>query len=314
MAALAEARAFVDTFNSSYEVVHEAFENQFWGTKMALQDPVFSAENLSRTKKEMEDLLSDPATLAKAQELRTQVDDEQVGKVLDIIIRTCRCNSMPPGAKDIREAITESESKLEVARNSMKLGYKDPDGNLVEASSVGLRNKISTEADESIRKAAYEGLRLIGPFVLDNGFVDIIKKRNQVAKKLGYVDFYDYKVTQAEGFGKTRLFEMLDDLEQGTRPIMEEARKEFEGRFGEDALLPWNMSYKMKGSIVAKMDPYFPFELAVERYVRSYANMNMSYEGATMNLDLLDRPKKYCKYIPWFFCTPSLVQARCKLN
>jgi len=49
----------------------------------------------------------------------------------------------------------------------------------------------------------------------------------------------------------------------------------------------------MKGSIVAKMDPYFPFSLAVERYIRSYAAMNIQYEGAVMNLDLLDRKGKY---------------------
>lgn len=33
------------------------------------------------------------------------------------------------------------------------------------------------------------------------------------------------QVTAAEGFGKVRLFEILDDLEGKTRPIMEAARK-----------------------------------------------------------------------------------------
>jgi hypothetical protein len=61
----------------------------------------------------------------------------------------------------------------------------------------------------------------------------------------------------------------------------------------EKMVSPWNMPYKMKGSIVVKMDPYFPFSKAVERYVRSYGAMNVTYEGATMNLDLLDRSKKY---------------------
>jgi hypothetical protein len=49
-------QAFVDNFNESYEAKHLAFEQQFWGTKMVLADSsdlVFSAENLSKTKKEM---------------------------------------------------------------------------------------------------------------------------------------------------------------------------------------------------------------------------------------------------------------------
>lgn len=297
MTALAEAQAFVDTFNSNYEEKHEAFERQFWGTKMALKDESFNAENLSKTKGEMENLLSDPETLAKAKALREKLDEadtaSNVANVLDVIVRACECNTMPPEAKEIRETTSSLESKLEMARNSMKLGYKDANGDFAEASSVGLRNKLSTEVDESIRKAAYEGLRSIGPFVLDNGFVEIIKQRNALAKKIGFEDYYDYKVTMAEGFGKARLFQMLDTLEAGTRPIMVEAREEFARRFGQDALEPWNTSFKMRGSIVTKMDPYFPFSKAVERYVKSYGKMGITYEGATMNLDLLDRPKKY---------------------
>lgn len=54
--AIMAAQAFVDEFNQSYEAKHLAFEQQFWGTKMALSDKpdlVFSAENLSKTKTQM---------------------------------------------------------------------------------------------------------------------------------------------------------------------------------------------------------------------------------------------------------------------
>lgn len=266
---------------------------------MALQDPQFTAENLSRTKTEMENLLSSPETLSKAIAFRSALVDRsaeassELTKVLDCIIKTCQCYTMPPEAKSIREETASLESQLEMARNGMRLGYTHPDGTFVEASSVALRNKMSTEADEGIRQAVYEGLCTIGPFVLDNGFLEIIKLRNKLAKTLGFEDYYDYKVTNAEGFGKSKLFEILNGLEQGTRPIMEKAREDFATKYGEDALNPWNMSYKMRGSIVVKMDPYFPFSKAVERYVRSYGAMNITYEGATMNLDLLDRSKKY---------------------
>ena len=60
-------------------------------------------------------------------------------------------------------------------------------------------------------------MRAIGDFVVSNGFVDLVKRRNGVAKALGYAYYYDYKVTQAEGFGKDALFEILDTLEAGTR-------------------------------------------------------------------------------------------------
>ena len=110
-----------------------------------------------------------------------------------------------------------------------------------------------------------------------------------MAKSLGYVDYYDYKVTQAEGFGKGALFEILDTLELGTRPLMVAARDRLAAEKGATALEPWNSAYMMAGSITAKLDPYFPFEKAIEQWGRSFAALGISYEGASMSLDLLDR-------------------------
>ncbi len=40
----------------------------------------------------------------------------------------------------------------------------------------------------------------------------------------GFEDFYDYKVSAAEGFNKKRLFEILDTLEEASRDTMTTAR------------------------------------------------------------------------------------------
>ena len=56
-------QAFVNKVNEDYAKKHFSFEKQFWGTKMALKstdETPYSTELLSSTKKEMEDLLSDP--------------------------------------------------------------------------------------------------------------------------------------------------------------------------------------------------------------------------------------------------------------
>lgn len=152
---------------------------------------------------------------------------------------------------------------------------------------------MRTADDEVTRKAAYQGLRTIGPFVCDNGFLEVVKLRNKLAKLLGFEDYYDYTVTNAEGFSKKKLFEILDGLEEGTRPLMEKARAELKKRHGETALEPWNMGFVMAGSVIKKMDPYFPFSKSPERYMKSYHEMGIGYCNATMTLDLLDRKNKY---------------------
>lgn len=169
------AQQFVDKFNSEYETKHLKFEEQFWGTKMNLsgsEELVFSAENLSKTKKEMEDLLSDYGAVEKAEQLKAglpaDVAPKDLTDCLDIIIRTCKCYATSPDIKGIREETCSMESELEMSRNRMKLGYT-LDGEFKKASSVELRNMMQTCADEKTRKAAYKGLRSIGPFICKNG-------------------------------------------------------------------------------------------------------------------------------------------------
>jgi hypothetical protein len=259
---VSEAKVFVDEFNTLFEKKSKAFEECFWGVKMGLSDPKFTAETLSRTKKEKEDLLSNYSTIEKANQFKESLpghvlsSDNDLVKCLDIIIRTCNCYATSPLIKEIREFTTSKESELEMLRNRMELGYKSPseDGKFIAMSSVGLRNLLSTNASEATRMAAYEGLRSIGPFVCESGFVEIIKLRNKLAKSLGFEDYYDYKVTNAEGMSKKKLFEILDGLEEGTRSIMEASRKELESRHGRDSLQPWNITYKLAGAVMEKME------------------------------------------------------------
>lgn len=225
---------------------------------MALQGD-FSTELLSKTQSEMEDFLSNPETLKKSEEFKNKLPTdapEDLVKTLDVIIRTCKCNdkSSSPEAKNMRDEAINLENELTMKRNRMKLGYTNPeDGGFKEMSSVGLRNVMRVSPDEKTRKAAYEGLRALGPFITENGFPELVKLRNKFAKSLGYIDFYDYKVSNAEGFGKIKLFEILDGLEKDTRPLMEEARKELEKRHGMAALDPWNTSFMMSGDVIKKM-------------------------------------------------------------
>ena len=118
-------------------------------------------------------------------------------------------------------------------------------------------------------------------------------ERNRFAKTLGFEDFYDMKVTQAEGFSKKTCFEMLDGLERATAPLLDAALAKLESEKGADARKPWNLSYALSGELTREMDPYFPFENAPEVWGRSFAAMGITYRDTKMRLDLCDRAGKY---------------------
>merc|ERR1740130_676781 len=219
MTSCSNAGAFINDVNTQYEKLHLSFEEQFWGTKMALKGEQYSVDELTRTKTEMEAFLADEEKLRTTREYLGLGDKlgKDEARTLRLFERTFGCYIMESEvAKQLRTKSTQIEGSLEDARNKMRLGATI-DGKFEELSSVGLRSKMRVNPDEAVRKACWEGLRAIGPFVTGNGFVELVKARNSMAKALGYEDFYDYKVTQAEGFGKKALFEILDTLEAGTR-------------------------------------------------------------------------------------------------
>jgi hypothetical protein len=61
-------QSFIDEVNDEYEGLHRSFEEQFWGTKMALADPALSVDELTRTKSEMEAFLADEVGLCRPHE------------------------------------------------------------------------------------------------------------------------------------------------------------------------------------------------------------------------------------------------------
>lgn len=288
--------SYLESINRKYEAYHKAYENNFWATKMNLNGN--SAEALTKTKTEMDRFLGDPVILAEVERILSSKSPEALGpknmKILKIMQKTLRTYIITdPEALAIREELGVLEAELQQVRNNMHLGYLHPEtGEQIKASSVQLRNTMRTSSDPKVRFACWTGLRSIGVAVVEK-FVKIVKLRNKLGKSCGFEDYYDMKCTQSEGFSKKKLFEILDDLEAKTKGIMDNALKVLAKEKGEEALKPESMGYYLSGESAKQKDPYFPFENAVDVWARSFAALGITYRGATMRLDLCDRPGKY---------------------
>ena len=291
--AMASVSDFIDTFNADYARIHKAYEDNFWATKMNLEGN--STDALTASFNELEAFLGDQDTLAKTRALLAGSDATDAQRVvLSHIEKTLGCYIVESAdAKKVREEAVALENKMNSARNKLALTYEEADGKVVDATPTVLRTKIRSAKDESVRKSCWEATRRVGPFLLDNGFPRIIAERNRFAKTLGFEDFYDMKVTQAEGFSKKTCFEMLDGLERATAPLLDAALAKLESEKGADARKPWNLSYALSGELTREMDPYFPFENAPEVWGRSFAAMGITYRDTKMRLDLCDRAGKY---------------------
>jgi|UniRef100_A0A7S0KAV3 hypothetical protein len=289
----AAASTFIDEFNATYSDKHKTYEDNFWATKMNLTG--CDVDALTKSFNDLEAFLGDAATLAEARAMLDAKDvSEEQRAVLEQIVKTLSCYIVESDeATKLRESMIAKENALQASRNTQKLGYTDENGKYIEATPTVLRTKIRSSDQEAVRKSCWETLRSNGPFLCDNGFPAIIAERNRFARALGFEDFYDMKVTNAEGFGKKKCFEMLDGLEEATRPLMHAAREKLQREKGDDATKAWNTAFALSGELTALLDPYYPFENAPEVWGRSFGAMKIGYKGTTMRLDLCDRAGKY---------------------
>ena len=71
------------------------------------------------------------------------------------------------------------------------------------------------------------------------------------------------------------------------------ALADLRARHGDDATAPWNLRFLASGDVIRRLDPYMPFGLALRRWIDSFRRLGIQFRGATMQLDLLERPGKH---------------------
>lgn len=294
------ATPFLDELNRTYARLHTAKEDAFWAAKMGLADDAGEAQRtLDARTIEVTRFLSDPArlTATRADLARAEADpaatpDERTA--LRGWVDTFSAHAIDSAeARALSEEIVADEGRLQRARGTLELGYRDPGGTLQRATSVKLSAMLRSEPDEALRKAAWEGLRSIETHVLANGFLDLVGKRNRLGRLLGGEDFYDGTVRRVERMTKAGIFALLDELEARTRDAAKRSVEALAASKGASALEPWNFNYLAFGDVTRDQDPYFPFAEAIGRWGRSFAALGIDYRGATLVLDLLDRAGKY---------------------
>lgn len=280
--------------SDEYLNLHTRHEDLFWVTRMGLVGDEGRREALE-AENAWKGFLQDPERLAglRALEAQASTDDERRLARGWLAMFSAHVVESAEGRR-LSAEIVERENDLERRRGEMPLSYRDPDTDApVRASSVKLGLMLRTHPDARLRRAAFDGLRSIERFVLDNGFLDIVRLRNRLARALGFTDYYAWRVRAVERMDKPRVFGMLDDLAARTKAATETGLAVFAARHGEDALEPWNFPFLKSGRLTAKFDPYFGPASALRRWGRSFAALGVRYRGATLTLDLLDRPGKY---------------------
>ncbi len=288
----------LDTLNQTYLAIHRKKEDLFWSTYMGTSD---AHDQSAQAQTEWTHFLSNPKKIAEIKQAITQAEtltssEERESTLVGLKgwLATFQAHALEtPEANQLKQQIIEFEASLFEKKQQHVMRYHDKNGNDVEGSLPVLSSVIRTEDNESVRQSAHKALLDLEQWLLENGFLELVKLRNRFARSLGFKSFFDYSVVKTEQMTSEQLFTILDDFEQRTRTSHQNSLDNLATEKGQQALLAHNFAYSFAGDVMRQLDPYVPFSQSLRRWVESFGRLNINYSGAELTLDLLDRKGKY---------------------
>ncbi|MBT4526233.1 MAG: peptidase M3 [Deltaproteobacteria bacterium] len=295
---MSATQLYFDHLNKNYLTIHKTKEDLFWKTYMgtsddhkgfaeaenAFKDFISNADRIQEIKKHIETVKSEPESNNK----------QLLLKGLKGWLSLFKCNAVEDqSAKEALSALIKMEADLFAKRQSLTLNYINDENQTMEASTLVLRSNLATSKSEVVRKSSHDGFLTLEKWVVNNGYIDLVKQRNRFAQSLGYENFFDYSVQKNEAMTPKELFTILDDFEERTRDVLNSSLKSLARKKGETALKAHNFRFFVGGDVEQQLDAYFPFTKSIERWVRSFKQLGIQFRDASLTLDLMDRKGKY---------------------
>ncbi|ACS86178.1 M3 family metallopeptidase [Musicola paradisiaca] len=295
-----QAVDYFNALNRDYLAVHRAKEDLFWQRYMGTGDetvPSCFAEAESNWK----GFIARPQRLVELREHIASVEAAPTTPAQQALLHGLRgwyrffdCNVIEDEqAQTLMNALVAAENDLFSRRKTYQTTHINEHGERVPASLGELLTNQTTNDNESWRQSSQQALRELEQWLLRHGFLELVALRNRFARQMGYRNYFDYKVNKTERMTPEQLFAILDRFEEQTREANQRSLQQLATEKGADALAPWNIRYASTGDVTRQLDPYFPFEDSLTRWVDSFKRLHIDFGGAELQLDLLVRPGKY---------------------
>jgi oligoendopeptidase F len=291
------AKQYFDLLNSEYLVAHREKEDLFWSTYMATSD---QTDDFTASEKRWTDFISNASRIGEIKAYLNELPNDDQAENKDIRhglkgwLALFESNALESDEEQkLKAKLINLEAVLFEKKKNHLMTFTNEEGVQVEASSPALAANLRASDNEQVRASSHQAFLDLEQWVLTNGFIELVKLRNQFARALGYDNFFDYSVVKTEHMTSDELFTILDDFEKQTRETNISSIKILEAEKGADATKAHNFFFSFSGDATRALDPYMPFSRSLRAWVESFGRLNIDYAGADLTLDLLDRKGKY---------------------
>ena len=291
------AKQYFDLLNNEYLAAHREKEDLFWSTYMATSD---KTDDFTAAEKRWTDFISNASRIGEIKAYLAELSGNNKEESLAVQhglkgwLALFESNALESEVEQkLKAELISAEAVLFDKKKNHLMTFIDENGTQVEASLPALAANMRASDNEQVRASSHQAFLDLEQWILNNGFIALVKLRNKFARALGYNNFFDYSVVKTEHMTTDELFTLLDDFEKQTRDTNLLSIKTLEDEKGAFAIKPQNFYFSFSGDATRALDPYMPFSRSLRAWVESFGRLNIDYSGAELTLDLLDRKGKY---------------------
>jgi len=222
--------------------------------------------------------------------LESKIEDRLIKRQLTILYNSYLGNQ---GDINLINKILEKSTALEEKFNKFRAKI---DGK--EFTDNQIKEILKTETDSNKLQEAWEASKMQGELVANN-LIELIKLRNQLAKSLGFRNYYVLSLEINEQT-EEEIENIFEKMEKATDKIFNELKKEIDRvllkRYNVPELKPWHyqdLFFQEAPEIYdVDLDRFYTEEL-LEKAKKFYSSIGINVEDILEKSDLYEKPGKY---------------------
>jgi peptidyl-dipeptidase A len=231
------AREFVQEHEKRIKPLDIAANEAWWAASTTGSKEAFKKKVEAQTK--IDEALSDRKTfdrLKAIRDKRKEIDDATTARAIDVLYLLYLEKQLDA---DLLRKMVEKANAVEETFNRFRAKV---DGK--ELTDNEVRDVLKKSSDSKRLRAVWEASKAVGAAV-EADLKELVKLRNEAAKKLGFKNFHEMQLHLNEQDG-AKLLKLFDELDELTRGPFAAAKEDIDARLAKrygikpNELMPWH--------------------------------------------------------------------------
>ncbi|QDV89392.1 Peptidase family M3 [Phycisphaerae bacterium RAS2] len=288
-----EFRPLLEAYVKKYKPLYIESATAWWEANTGGSDAAFKRKESAETA--LVELHADKAVFAQLKALKEgpAMGDPVLQRQLDVMYRAHLPGQADP---ELQKKIVAIETQVEKLFNTHRSRVAGKDVTENDVRQILSDSKTSSEAEEAWKGYMAVGDKIAGPLK------ELVKMRNELARKLGFRNFYAMRLALQE-IDEAQLLKLFDELDELTRrpfaiekmAIDQAMAKRF--KVAQEELRPWHFGDlffqavpEMPGGV--NLDDLYAKVDLLDMTRRYYAGMGLEADDILQRSDLYEKPGK----------------------